>query len=253
MDDGVIFAAVIAAAGSVVSSLFNAYMVYKSQYKPAIERIKHEKESAEYNKLSDIKNKNSKYRDPLINAAYDLQCRIYKIYHHDIILKSVINNDKREVDYLRYNTVYTICQFFAWREIIRVEIGYLYNNDDLTRLQISTRLDDIYSVWQKEEFGPKLRVFSGEQRAIGEKMSRGTNEGLKCIGYAEFRDIADSGAIPFISDMIADVVTISKADTSCINRLVCMHNHLVELLCLLDQSSKRIDITKLSKLESVPS
>jgi len=251
MNDGVIFAAVIAAMGSVASSLFNAFMTYKSQYKPMIERIKHEKESAENVKLAEIKIKNSKYRDPLINAAYDLQCRIYKIYTYDIILNAIKKNDKREIDYLTYNTIYIICQFFAWREIIRVEIGFLYSNDDSTRLRISQILDDIYAVWQKDEFGPKLRVFSGEQRAIGEKMSRVTNEGLKCMGYAEFKNVAESGSVPFISDMITDVTTVSNSDSKCMNRLVCMHNHLVDLICLLDPNCKRIDTSQLTKLQEV--
>lgn len=75
----------------------------------------------------------AKYRDPLLQSAYDLQSRIYNVY------RSGGFRGYRDPEYFRSNTMFLFGEFLAWLEIIRREIQFL----DLGAVQATKDLSQL--------------------------------------------------------------------------------------------------------------
>lgn len=133
----------------------------------------------------------SKYRDPLLNAAFDLQSRLFNILEKNLLFLYVVAGTEREKLYVVENTLYLFAQYFGWTEIIRREIQFLDLGDDRKTRELSGIQGSIRSLFVSDEFGPEFMVFYGEQRAIGEQMIVGDREDLTCLGYAAFTQIDD--------------------------------------------------------------
>jgi hypothetical protein len=56
----------------------------------------------------------------------------------------------------------------------------------------------IYSAWQTDKYKPLLRVFGGEQHAIGERMIWEGPRGPQCLGFASFLDYLNRSPDPLI-------------------------------------------------------
>src|ERR1051325_3451115 len=64
----------------------------------------------------------AKFREPLANAAYDLQSRLFNILERNLLQRYVKGGNERTRSYVIDNTTYVIAQYLAWTEIIRREI-----------------------------------------------------------------------------------------------------------------------------------
>ena len=117
----------------------------------------------------------SKYRDPLLRSAIDLQSRLYNIRRNHA-LQNFAAKPQAEQEYLRTNTLYVFAEYFGWVEILRREVQFL----DLGDLDLNRRLSELLvgitkafgtSRYNGEKpFDPTLKLFNGEQRALGEIM-----------------------------------------------------------------------------------
>jgi len=67
----------------------------------------------------------SRFREPLLRAAYDLQSRLYNIAAQDLLTAYLRFGEPEEAAYVINNTLYLTAQFFAWNEIIRRDIQFL--------------------------------------------------------------------------------------------------------------------------------
>ena len=65
----------------------------------------------------------SKFRDPLMHAAYDLQSRIFNILERGFLDRYYFRGSAREKEYAVENTVFLVAQFLGWTEAIREEIN----------------------------------------------------------------------------------------------------------------------------------
>ena len=63
----------------------------------------------------------------------------------------------------------------------------------------------VTNTWLRDDFGPVLRIFRGDQRGIGEQMIRQGPHGLECIGYATFLDRLRDDAERFLGGLRDDV------------------------------------------------
>ena len=61
----------------------------------------------------------SRFRDPLMHAAYDLQSRLYNILKQDFLGRYFVHGTPREKDYAIENTTFVLAQFLGWIEAIR--------------------------------------------------------------------------------------------------------------------------------------
>jgi len=194
--------------------------------------------------LPKIDDKNAKrsslrYREPLARSAYDLQSRLYNILMQNLIEIYYTRGNERERSYVVNNTVFVVAQYFAWTEIIRREIQYIDLGEDAQTRQMTRLQDDIYSLWQTDSFGPLFRVFAGEQRAIGERMTREGARGCECMGYATFLDEIDENPSALINNLCDDVRSFSSRLDEARPRLAAVQNAMIDLLAFLDPNFVR--------------
>ena len=78
--------------------------------------------------------------------------------------------------------------YLGWVEIVRRRVQFLDLGNNEQNLRLVNCFSKISSILSSDSFAnPLFRVFRGDQRAIGEIMiDKSTQEGLVCIGYAEF-------------------------------------------------------------------
>jgi hypothetical protein len=184
----------------------------------------------------------SKYREPLARAAYDLQSRLYNLLAGNLIEKYLLAGDDREKSYVVNNTVFVIAQYFAWTEIIRREIQYIDLGDDKQTQRLARLQDTIYALWQRDSKFPSklLRVWAGEQRALGESMIREGPRGPECIGYGEFlQKLKSEDSTGLLRALESEIKVLRKLTPEQRPRLVALQNALIDLLAFLDPNNIR--------------
>jgi hypothetical protein len=194
----------------------------------------------------------SKYRDPLLRSAIDLQSRLYNIYQNRFLERFYLESPSAQ-NYARYNTLYVVAEYLGWVEILRREIQFL-DLGDLERNRCLTELlASINQAFGGYKPGSNFRLFNGEQRAIGELMTvpRSNSEviGYDCIGYATFvKKMSEpefAGWFTKLSDDI-DLMAASKVD---LKRLVLIHSRLIDLIDFLDPHQVRVPPRHRTRIE----
>ncbi|HEY9602831.1 MAG TPA: hypothetical protein V6C85_14555 [Allocoleopsis sp.] len=160
-----IITAIIAAVVAVTSAIISIYG--QSRVTKLADRLakQREAESREAQTAALI----SKYRDPLLRSAIDLQSRFWNIHHNNILQRS---NPRAlsEQDYLIYNTLYVIAEYLGWVEILRREVQFLdFGDFEMTR-RLTELFVNVTQAFNTHRLEPTLQIFNGEQRAIGEIM-----------------------------------------------------------------------------------
>ncbi len=190
----------------------------------------------------------SKYREPLINAAYELQGRLFNILQLNFMRLFYEQGDVREQQYAIENTLYVIAQYLGWSEIIRQEIqfldlGELETTKELTRLQ-----DQICNLFLDSKLGKMLRIFRGEQRAIGEKMLIQTPKGSHCMGYARFIETTDPHFQYWFEPLRLQLRVLANDVEQHRNKLIGLQHGLVDLIDFLDPNDLRYPKEKRQKV-----
>jgi len=177
----------------------------------------------------------SKFRDPLLHAAYDLQSRIYNILRQDFLGVYYTKGTDREKEYAVDNTIFLIAQYLGWTELIRQEIQFLdLGEDDETR-KLRTLQDGMYTQLRTDKvFGKGFRLFAGEQRAVGELMIDRGGETTRCIGYAKFLKDKNQDLDRWLQPLRDDVQNMAANPVLFEGRLVAMQHSLIDLLEFLD-------------------
>ncbi|HEY9801753.1 MAG TPA: hypothetical protein V6D25_15455 [Leptolyngbyaceae cyanobacterium] len=201
----------------------------------------------------------SKYRDPLLRSAIDLQSRLFNI-HQNRILQNFDQRSSSEQDYLIYNTLYVFAEYFGWVEILRREIQFL----DLGDLELNRHLNELFVNITKafgtnkyngeDNFDTTFQLFNGEQRAIGEIMmkSRAADQvlGYECIGYAAFvqKMMSEPDFARWFIKLRKDIDIIIKQKIGG-ERLVLIHSRLIELIDFLDPHCIRVPLKYRTKIK----
>ncbi len=176
----------------------------------------------------------ARYREPLARAAYDLQSRIWNILERTLIERYYVNGNDRESAYVVDNTAFLIGQYLAWTEIIRLELQFMDLGEDEATRKLARLQDDMHALFQESDLGPLLRLFAGEQRAIGERMIESTAQGSQCIGYATFMDRIRESPGPLIDAIRDDVESLSTRLDEARPRLIALQHALIDLIAFLD-------------------
>jgi hypothetical protein len=198
-------------------------------------------------------NEIARFSEPLARSAYDLQSRIYNILKQDLIgVYLSRSNNEREKAYVVDNTVVLIAQFQCWSEQIRrgiqfIDLGKSEKTRELLGLQ-----DTIYSLWGTDAYPPELRIFAGEQRAIGDALIQTDDKGLErseCMGYGTFLKTFTPGTNPLIDALRADMVSLGAHGIgSATERLKAIQNALIDLLLMLDPDYIRFPAERRTKV-----
>jgi len=206
-------------------------------------------QKAEADRRAETERTARKFREPLGRAAYDLQSRIFNMAKSNFLSAYLQNGNKRTRLYAIRNTAFVMAQYFAWTELVRREIQFIdLGADEQTRL-LALLQDNIYSIWQSDRYDPLLRVFAGEQRAIGERLIREGPRGPECMGYASFLDYFNTCRDPLLLALEADVAALGTGLRQALPRLAALQHALIELLAFLDPSFVRFPERNRSKLE----
>jgi len=200
-------------------------------------------------RVADRKQQMERYIGPLIHATNHLQGRLFKAASDEAFRRKLLrdNDDSEYYDYIRRNTAFLIAQFFAWAEIIRVEVYGLDIGGRRRNSKLAKLMDEIYDAWQTERFGRGFRIFAGDQRAIGEAMTTEETP-RRCIGYGEFlrRLDADDPILRALYSKIDDTQSLLDAT----NRLAAIQCVLLDVLKLLDPRGVYWPIESYSKVGS---
>lgn len=176
----------------------------------------------------------SRFRDPLLHAAYDLQSRIFNILKRKFLQVYYTSGAPREREYAVENTVFLLAQFLGWTELIRQEIQFLDLGIDKETRELRRLQDGLYTQLQTDKFGSGFRLFAGEQRAVGELMIERTTDASRCIGFASFLTGRDPAVDRWLDPLRDDVKQMAVDLSPFRDRLMTIQHALIDLLKFLD-------------------
>ena len=194
----------------------------------------------------------SKYRDPLLRSAIDLQSRLFNICKNNI-LEEFDQKDPSEQKYLINNTLYVFAEYFGWVEILRREVQFLDLGDFELNRHLNELLVNVTKAFgtnrlnEQPNFDPTLQLFNGEQRAIGEIMmlprSSDRALGYECIGYAAFvQKMADPAFKQWFLKLRKHLSQMVNSPQTDWHRLILIHSRLIDLIDFLDPHYVRIPL-----------
>lgn len=160
-----------------------------------LERVKHDLEvethrrEAMFDRELQAEDVLTRYRQPLAAAAFDLQSRLYNLLTLDFLNKW---SDVQSVADDAYNTtLFRLCQYFGWSEILRRDIQFLsFPEDDATRCVAGLQFR-IEQCFLTDAYGRELMIWRDQQRALGESMILVEDGNSRCMGYGTFCDRRD--------------------------------------------------------------
>ncbi len=245
MDDPIVWAAFISGGLALVGTICVAILNHTSRVDQAnfkaatdeeLARLKADLQTERDERLArqEAEKVISKFRDPLLQAAYELQSRIYNILKQSFLSTYYSNGSGPEKEYAVENTVFLIAQFLGWTELIRQEIRFLDLGSDEETRQLRSLQDSMYTLLQTDRFGKGFRLFAGEQRAIGELMIDRTAELPRCIGFAAFLKDRNQDVHHWLDPLREDVKKMAANVQPFEERLVSIQRSLVDLLDFLD-------------------
>lgn len=212
----------------------------------AIEQLKIENEKR--SEAEQRERETSRFREPLLRSAYDLQSRLYNISKQYFLQVYLSKGDDREKTYAVENTAFVISQYFCWSEAFRREVQFTDLEDQPKARYLIAEQDTIVSLWGTDKWPRLLRIFAGEQRAIGEALLKDGPKGPDCIGYGEFLQRFKPGQNALLDALKVDVTNLPDQPGQAENRIRAVQNALIDLLNILDPEFKRFPKDKRSKL-----
>ncbi len=235
-------ALIVGAMAGAVALLSTAANFFNAR---SIERIKAEGEEARI--AAEDKKEISIYSEALARAAFDLQSRIFNILHRDFVGIYLRNGTEREKSYAVENTVFLIAQFLCWVELIRREINFIQLKDSRSTKRLLRVQDDVYDSWGTDKWPQMLRLFAGEQRALGEALIVGDADYTTCMGYGRFlKELSydDNEIIDYLKDNIKQLPSMLKQARA---RLTTIQHLLIEIIDIIDPDGLRFPQARRSK------
>lgn len=191
----------------------------------------------------------TRFREPLLQATHNLQSRMFNIARKDFLGRFLVADGatERERAYAVRNTVYLFGQYLGWVEVIRREAQYVDPRRRGTNRLIVERLEAVRDCLAASERADDraLRLFRGEQRAVGEVMLVPTDSARntprwECVGYAGFNErLADPAFRRWFTPLEDDVAEIA-ARGGVPPRVKELQHALVDLMDALDPGCERV-------------
>lgn len=181
------------------------------------------------------------YQGPFLWAVYDLQSRLYNIIANNLIGKYWINGDEYERDYVVNHTVFVLGQYFAWSEIIRHDVQFIDCQDRVKTARLSDLKHRIYHLFQTDELPGRFRLWSGEQRAVGEALIEVHDGKRGVMGYGPFLERLALDTSTFFLRLKADVESLATGCVDTLDRLSAIQHALVDMLDFLDPDCQQFD------------
>src|SRR5918996_2173316 len=199
-----------------------------------------------------------RYRDPLLGAVFDLQSRLYNIVGKRFLVRYYAPDDSVMRAYARDHTLHVVAEYLGWVEILRREVQFLDLGEEVANREWVTALESITDGFARDDIDPVLRLFRGEQRAIGELMSVPMDDpdGPRrhgCIGYAGFTARRQEPEFSrWFERLSADIDLMAREPGAHLERPVLLQNALVDVLDVLDPDCTRFAAKRRGRLSLSP-
>jgi hypothetical protein len=244
MDEGVI--------AIIVALLSGAVAVGSTVYTKSVDARVSAQERAE-TKAETLDALMSRYREPLVQTAFDLQSRIWNIIEGEFLQTYYFSERREQGDYARDNTLYVFAEYLGWSEILRREVQFLDLGDEQRNREWNKLRDAVRRTLLTDDHPPPFRVFNGQQRAIGELMlcpSSDANGRQACLGYAAFTQrLQKPEFATWFAGLREDLDLIAREPEVHEDRLRALQAALMDLIDFLDPSGARLPIRDLQRLE----
>jgi hypothetical protein len=186
----------------------------------------------------------ARYRDPLLGAVFDLQSRLYNVVAQGFLVRYA-RGDEGSREYAIENTLYVLAQYLAWVEIIRREIQFLDLGEEVADREWLNALEGVRDALARDDLDPLLRVFRGEQRAIGEVTTvqidgPDGSQRRQSMGYAQFVDQRRTPSFArWFGRLQGDVEALAAEPAARLERVWLLQNRLVDVLEIFDPAGRR--------------
>ena len=189
----------------------------------------------------------NRFREPLARAAYDLQSRLWNVLNGRFLVY-LAGGTPREQAYVLENTAFLVAQYFAWTEIVRREIQIIDLREEAETGALAHQQDRISALWGSDHlpYGGVFRIWSGEQRAIGELLIEESESGPRCMGYARFMELLRGDHSPFLDLLTEEIRALPRHPRP--RRLVDLQHALIDQLEVLDRQFIRFPRTTRTKV-----
>lgn len=192
----------------------------------------------------------ARFREPLIEATHNLQSRLYNLVRLGFLTRFMASPSAtaREREYALLNTAFVFGQYLAWVEAIRREAQYVDVRDRRNNRVILERLESVRDCMadSSDPDDRSLRLFRGEQRALGELMlsehvAAAGGRRFDCLGYAAFcHKLADPTFAAWFASLREDIEVLAVSGDAAPARITRLQRALVDLLDTLDPDHHRV-------------
>lgn len=203
-----------------------------------------------------------KFREPLLQAAFNLETRIYNMVELGFFGRFLgADSTDSEKEYAVLNTMHVFAQYFCWVEIVRRESQFVDPRDDRINRTTADRLEAASDTFS-DSIGieeKRFRFFRGEQRALGEMMLVPTGVSTpgaprwECMGYASFvRSLEDEQMARWFRRLREDIGEFAEDPANRDRRLRLIHQRLMDIIDILDPDAHSVP-ERLRKRIAAPS
>jgi hypothetical protein len=184
----------------------------------------------------------TRYREPLIDAAFELQSRLYNILRKSFLTTYATRRNERREEAIK-TTLFRIAQYFGWTENLRRDLQFLKFLETPETKDVVTLQAQVSAIFNTDVgYGSTFMIWKDTQRGIGELMLESEDGSKKCIGYASFLERYDQDFKPWFRTLEE---ALTQRNTSRNERLVELQHVLLKLVKKLDKEKTRYDYSKL--------
>ncbi|MEV4413811.1 hypothetical protein [Catellatospora sp. NPDC049609] len=250
MDLVTVISAALSVLGAIVAGVMTTWSARKSSMlEHALAEQRHRESKAEQ-----AQEVISRYREPLLLAAYNLQTRLHNAVGGDYLPNYLHHEDEDERRYARDYTVYILAEYLCWVEIIRRELRFLDLGDEESNRTFNRHLVEVGQKFSTQQYPSHFRLFKGQQRAVGELlMVTGANGRTDSMTYPAFCSRLDNDPefARWFTRLRKDVDDIVASDLPGNARLLRAQHALIDLIDFLDPTRTRIPENR-AKLPDLP-
>ena len=218
--------------------------------------------AAREERLSAAEELAKKFREPLLQAAYNLETRIYNIVEQDFFGKFLgTDSTDPEREYAVLHTMHTFAQYFCWAEIVRRESQFSDPRSDQISRAWAAGMEAVREIFANSiDIQEKcFRLFRGEQRALGEVMlvpvdpSTSGAPRWECLGYSSFvPSLEDEQMARWFRRLREDIGECAENPANRDGRLRLIHQRLMDIIDILDPDALRVPMRLRKRLEVPP-
>ncbi len=190
----------------------------------------------------------TRFREPLLQATFNLQSRIYNIVELDFFGRFFgEGSTKEDREYVELYTFYLFAQYFCWLEILSHHAQFLDPRNDQTNRVMTGALEAVRDAFADSSDNGTFRLFRGEQRALGEVMlvriadPQPGAPRWECMGYAAFVEAFESEQVARWFRRLGEDIAVTARDCrGHDSRLRLIQRCLMDVVDVLDPDSLRV-------------